>query len=121
MIPAMTIPGPTRRRSRGHVTANDRSADERGRHRGVRRAPGPTGLVTDRGAARMSRVSPGMLRLWVETGAWPLPRAVHSTTLYFVLSDVEGWIRTGTWPAGARFRSCSSGWPVKEGRADDER
>ena len=31
--------------------------------------------VTDRVAARMCRVVPGMIGLWVETGAWPMPSA----------------------------------------------
>jgi hypothetical protein len=62
-------------------------------------------LVTDRVAARMCRVDPRMIGLWVQTGAWPLPQAACATTQSFRRSDVERWIRTGTWPAGAPFRS----------------
>jgi hypothetical protein len=46
-----------------------------------------------------------MIRLWIGTGAWPLPRSVRGTTLLFDLSDVECWLRTGTWPTGVHFRN----------------
>lgn len=81
----------------------------------------PSGLVTVRTAATLSRVSQGMLRLWVETGAWPLPRAIRATTLYFARSDVEGWLRSGTWPDEARFQTRLPGGQVKEGQVHDER
>jgi hypothetical protein len=46
-----------------------------------------------------------MIRLWIGTGAWPLPRSVRGTTLLFDLPDVECWLRTGSWPAGVHFRN----------------
>jgi hypothetical protein len=60
-------------------------------------------LVPDRVIARNLGVSERLIRLWIETGAWPLPRAVGATTLYFNGIDVDCWTRTGTWPAGVRF------------------
>ena len=62
-------------------------------------------LLTDRAAAAKLRVSTGMVRLWVATGAWPLPRGVRGTSWLFDRSDVECWVRTGAWPAGARYRT----------------
>lgn len=67
------------------------------------RAEGPTRLITHRAAAHACRVSPGMVLRWIETGAWPLPRAVQGMRLYFRLSDVSLWVLTGTWPTGCRF------------------
>ena len=61
--------------------------------------------VTERVAARMCGVGVGMVRLWVDTGAWPMPQrggAAHPT---FRLSDVKGWLATGAWPAEAHFRA----------------
>jgi hypothetical protein len=78
-------------------------------HQGLARvAADRPGLMTDRVAARICRVGPRMIGLWIETGAWPLPHAVLATTLYFRASDVECWLRTGKWPAGVRFRSMGS-------------
>jgi predicted DNA-binding transcriptional regulator AlpA len=73
-----------------------------------RRLMGPCrgGLVTDRAAARICGVSRGTLHQWVETGAWPLPRAMLVTTLCFVRADVEVWILTGAWPDEARFKGA---------------
>ena len=62
-------------------------------------------LLTDRAVAVGLRVSTGMVRLWVATGAWPLPRGVRGTSWLFDRSDVECWVRTGAWPAGAWFRT----------------
>ena len=62
-------------------------------------------LLTDRAVAVRLRVSTQMVRLWVATGAWPLPRGVRGTSWLFDRSDVECWVRTGTWPAGAWFRT----------------
>jgi len=39
------------------------------------------GLMTDRVAAKICRVGPRMIGLWIETGAWPLPHAVGARTL----------------------------------------
>ena len=76
------------------------------------------GLMTDRVAARICRVGPRMIGLWIETGAWPLPHAVGATTLYFRASDVECWLRTGTWPAGVRFRSRGSANQGRQSNAE---
>ena len=46
-------------------------------------------LLTDRALAVGLRVSTGMVRLWVATGAWPLPRGVRGTSWLFDRSDVE--------------------------------
>jgi hypothetical protein len=62
--------------------------------------------VTERAAAKMCRVVPGMIGLWVETGAWPMPRRGCSAVATFGLSEVECWLATGTWPAGAQFRAA---------------
>jgi hypothetical protein len=45
-----------------------------------------------------------MIRLWIGTGAWPLPRSVCHGTSCFKLSDVECWLLTGAWPTGVHFR-----------------
>jgi hypothetical protein len=45
-----------------------------------------------------------MIRLWIGTCAWPLPRSVRGGSLLFDRSDVECWLRTGTWPTGVHFR-----------------
>jgi hypothetical protein len=63
-----------------------------------------TSLVTDRALAHSLQVSARMIRLWVDTGAWPLPRCVRRTMFHFDVSDVERWLKTGVWPTGARFR-----------------
>lgn len=60
-------------------------------------------LVPDRVIASNLGISERLIRLWIATGAWPLPRAVGQTTLYFNGIDVDCWVRTGTWPEGARF------------------
>ena len=60
-------------------------------------------LVTDRALAQRLQVSARMVRLWVDTGAWPLPRCARRTSFLFETSDVEHWLETGVWPAGARF------------------
>jgi hypothetical protein len=106
MIPPTTPSSPGRRHCRSVSPVANRSPARMGCHR-MRACP--IGLVTDRAAARISGVSREMLRLWIETGAWPLPRAILATTLYFMRSDVEGWLRTGIWPAEARFRGRSTG------------
>ena len=64
-----------------------------------------TSLVTDRAVARRLRVSMRIVRLWIATGAWPLPRGARGTSFLFESSDVERWLQTGIWPTGARFRS----------------
>jgi hypothetical protein len=61
--------------------------------------------VTARAAARMCRVSPGMIGLWVETGGWPMPRRGGAASATFGLSEVEGWLATGDWPAWAHFQA----------------
>ena len=50
-------------------------------------------------------VGVGMIRLWVDTGAWPMPHCRVAAPPTFSLSDVKGWLATGTWPAGAHFRA----------------
>jgi hypothetical protein len=62
-------------------------------------------LVTDRAVAKRLRVSLRMIRLWINTGAWPLPLSADGASLLFDLADVEGWLKTGAWPAGVHFRS----------------
>jgi hypothetical protein len=49
----------------------------------------PADLLPDWAIATSMRVSARMIRLWIDTGAWPLPRAVVATTLYFQSLDVE--------------------------------
>jgi hypothetical protein len=61
--------------------------------------------VTACAAAEMCRVAQGMILLWVETGAWPLPRRDGAPSATFGLSEVEGWLATGAWPPGAHFHS----------------
>jgi hypothetical protein len=61
-------------------------------------------LMTDCALARRLQVSTRMVRLWVDTGAWPLPCHVRRKSFLFRISDVERWLQTGVWPAGARFR-----------------
>lgn len=94
-----------RRRPEGLATAVGAPRPERDPPPSPRMAADRTDLVTDRVAARMCRVGPRMIGLWIETGAWPLPHAVCATSRSFRLSDVKCWIRTGTWPAGVPFRS----------------
>ena len=60
--------------------------------------------ITDRAAARRLGVSARMVRLWVHTGAWPLPRSVVGGSWLFDVSDLERWLERGVWPAGVRFR-----------------
>src|SRR4051794_31728591 len=69
----------------------------------------PLDLVSHRAAARSCGVGPRTIRRWIATGAWPLPRAVCGTTLYFEPSGVDGWLRAGAWPMGARFRRRGAG------------
>jgi hypothetical protein len=45
-----------------------------------------------------------MIRLWIGTGAWPLPHSVRDGTPCFEPSDVERWLRTGAGPPGVHFR-----------------
>ena len=59
-------------------------------------------LLTDCAVAERLRVSTQMVRLWVATGAWPLPHGIRGPSWLFDRSDVECWLRTGDWPAGAR-------------------
>jgi hypothetical protein len=66
-------------------------------------SPQQTSLVTDRALAQRLQVSVRMVRLWVDTGAWPLPRCARQTSFMFESSDVEQWVETGVWPAGSRF------------------
>jgi hypothetical protein len=61
--------------------------------------------LTARAAAGMCGVGPGMIGLWVETGAWPIPRRGEPASATFGLSEVEGWLATGDWPEDARFHS----------------
>jgi hypothetical protein len=61
--------------------------------------------LTDRAAAEICWVDPRMIRLWVETGAWPIPRRDGVAPSTFGLSEVEGWLATGVWPAGAHFHA----------------
>jgi hypothetical protein len=61
-------------------------------------------LITDRAAARRIGVSARMVRLWVHTRAWPLPRSCQGDSWLFDISDVDHWLKTGIWPAGVRFR-----------------
>jgi hypothetical protein len=61
--------------------------------------------LTDRAAARMCGVGLGMIGLWVETGAWPMPLRGEEASVTFGLSELEGWLATGDWPAGARFQA----------------
>jgi hypothetical protein len=104
MIPPTARSVLARRHWRKVATITDRSRSGRVRHRPDLMRVCPGGLVTDRVAAKTCGVCREMVRLWVETGAWPLPRGIIATTLYFTRSDVEGWLRTGTWPAEARFQ-----------------
>jgi hypothetical protein len=67
--------------------------------------------VTDRAAARRCRVDLGMIRLWVQTGAWPMPRRCGESPRTFALAEVEGWLATGAWPAGAQFRAPPGNGP----------
>jgi hypothetical protein len=61
--------------------------------------------LTYRAAAEMCTVSPAMIGLWVETGAWPMPRRGGIGSATFGRSEVEGWLATGDWPVGARFHA----------------
>jgi hypothetical protein len=65
----------------------------------------PSDRLTYCAAARICRVGPVMIGLWVETGAWPIPRRGGAASATFGLSEVEGWLATGDWPADARFRA----------------
>ena len=61
--------------------------------------------VTERVAARMCSVGVGMVRLWVDAGAWPMPHRGGAAPPTYTLSEVKGWLATGTWPAAAHFRA----------------
>jgi hypothetical protein len=76
--------------------------------------------VTDRAAAAMCCVGLRMIHLWVETGAWPIPRRGGEAASTFELSEVEGWLATGVWPAGAHFLAPpeDSASPSSRGQAD---
>ena len=102
----------------GLATTGGPTRSEQVHHRLARVAADRPGLMTDRVAARICRVGPRMIGLWIETGAWPLPYAVDATTLYFRASDVECWLRTGTWPAGVRFRSRGSANQGRQSNAE---
>lgn len=124
-----TIPGRTRpsarRRPQGLATADGDPRSERDRHRLARISVDRPELMTDRAAAQICHVSPTMIGLWVETGAWPLPDLVCASTTHFRAPDVECWLRTGTWPAGVTFRGVpdgagGSGVPTG-GHGDDRR
>jgi hypothetical protein len=67
----------------------------------------PFDRLTVRAAAKICRVGSGMIDLWVETAAWPLPRRDGGAVPEFSLSEVKGWLATGSWPAGAHFRAQS--------------
>jgi hypothetical protein len=69
-------------------------------------------LVTDHEVARRLRVSKRMVRLWIDTGAWPLPRSAEGISLLFDPADVECWLETGAWPAGMPFRVRARRIPV---------
>lgn len=73
------------------------------------RPEGPANLITHLAAARSCGVSPLMVIRWVETGAWPLPRSIRGTSLYFDPSDVDVWVETGAWPTASRFCRGSEG------------
>ncbi len=60
-------------------------------------------LITDRDVAHRLGVSTRMVRLWVHTGAWPLPRSVRDGAWLFDITDVERWLKRGVWPDGVRF------------------
>lgn len=113
MIPPTTRSVLARRHWRGDTTVADRPPCGRVRHRPDLMRACPVGLMSDRAAARIAGVSRAMLGLWVETGAWPLPRAILATTQYFRQSEVEDWLKTGIWPAEACFQGRSRVWPVK--------
>ncbi len=68
----------------------------------------PPDRLTYRAAADMCCVGPVMIGLWVETGAWPMPRRGGVASATFERSEVEGWLATGDWPAGARFHAPRS-------------
>jgi hypothetical protein len=61
--------------------------------------------VSERTAAKMCGVGVGMIRLWVVTGAWPIPRRGGAAPATFGRSEVEGWLARGIWPAGSTFRA----------------
>ena len=63
--------------------------------------------VSERDAARMCGVGVPMIRMWVETAAWPMPQHGGAATVTYGLSDVEGWLATGSWPAGVHFRAAA--------------
>jgi hypothetical protein len=66
----------------------------------------PLTLLTDRAVARWLQVSRRMVRLWVATAAWPLPRYTRGSSWLFDRSEVEWWLRTGSWPTGVHFRTA---------------
>ncbi len=72
-------------------------------HHPTARVTSRSDRLTDGAAARICGVGLGMIGLWVETGAWPLPRRGKAASRSFELSEVEGWLATGDWPAGACF------------------
>jgi hypothetical protein len=88
-----TLPG-ARQRSEGHAAAGGSPRSEPDQHRLARGSVDRPELMTDRVAAQICGVSVRMIRLWVETGAWPLPDAVRATPLYFGVSDVKCWLGT---------------------------
>ena len=71
----------------------------------IMRSPQRASLVTDSALAQRLKVSARMVRLWVDTGAWPLPRRARRESFLFESSEVEQWVKTGVWPAGTPFHS----------------
>jgi hypothetical protein len=107
-----------RRGLQGLATAGGPARSEQVHRRLTRVSADRPGLMTDRVAAKICRVGPRMIGLWIETGAWPLPHAVGPRTLYFRPSDLQCWLRTGTWPAGVRFRGRGSANQGRQSNAE---
>jgi hypothetical protein len=101
------VSGPLRDSPRGAATAARRASNFA--EPALRRSPDLAALrsdrITERIAAGMCSVGVGMIRLWVDTGAWPMPHCGCAAPPTFSLSEVKGWLATGTWPAGAHFRA----------------
>jgi hypothetical protein len=79
-----------------HIT--DRIAVERA-EAGTREDPRSTEIAVD----EILGIPLRMIRLWIDTGAWPLPLSVCGGTLCFKWSDVECWLTTGAWPPDVHF------------------
>src|SRR5690348_8373697 len=93
-----------RRIPKGLATADDTLRCAQDRQRLACMSAYRPQLMSDRSAAQICGVSVRMVRMWVETGAWPLPEAVRAMTLYFMMSDLECWLESGTWPDHVHFR-----------------